>query len=194
MFEYTALKHLKYNPMNKVITCLGFFLLALTACNDNTTKNGTAITTEPSANASSGLNYNTSDLKNVALAINATAKPELQQAIDSIQDMDLKYWAIAATIKTDNGLIEAIQKIKNKDVKSIAFAMSGNDSAQGQQMIQTMQDADLKNVALASTCKNNTGQQDAIGKIENAKLKNFASAITAATAEERNKYVNAIGN
>src|SRR5437868_786981 len=122
--------------MSKLITAVCLLLcIAFTSCGNKANKTDNANTTEPAASANTGTIYPASDLKNIAVAINATAKPEIQTAIDSIQNMDLKYWAIAATVKTDKGLVEAIQKIKNKDVKSAAFAMSGNDSVQGQQMI-----------------------------------------------------------
>lgn len=176
--------------MKKLITYSTIILLfAFAACNQksNNTQNadGTTTLAVDSANA-----FNTSDLKQLAAAINATNKDDLQVAIDAIKNMDVKYWAIAVTVKSDNGLVEAIQKTQNQDIKLTAYVMSGNDTTQTEQMLAKINEADLKSVANAYLHRSEAASS--IEQIKNARLKNLALSITASTPEDKSKYANAI--
>ncbi|HLP21245.1 MAG TPA: hypothetical protein VK174_13125 [Chitinophagales bacterium] len=163
-------------------------LVVFSACNQKPTdsNDGTVVV----STVDSSDIYNSSDLKNLALAINATDKDALQQAIDAIKNMDVKYWAIAVTVKTDNGLVEAVQKTQNADIKYAAFAMSGNDTTQTTQILDKVNEADIKHLAEAYLYKADAAQH--IGEIKNARLKNLALSITSNTSEDKTKYANAI--
>ncbi|HLP51809.1 MAG TPA: hypothetical protein VK154_13065 [Chitinophagales bacterium] len=164
-------------------------LLVFSACNQKSADNNGETATVSTVDSSDI--YNSSDLKNLALAINATDKDALQQAIDAIKNMDVKYWAIAVTVKTDNGLVEAVQKTQNADIKYAAFAMSGNDTTQTQQVLEKVNEADLRNVATAYLYP--AQATASIDQIKNARLKNLALSITSASPEDKVKYANAIG-